>query len=717
MGAEREEETRPITVFYIDPTKPIDKEVTEKILKAVRGGTEVLVRRATGGRGKSIVVELVPSLPAEIRDRIKGLEDIASRFPSSESLETYSATDFTGHSIIEELIAHTGAEAGFLARLEGDKIRSLCRYEGASWIPFQREWELGSGALGQCLLSLQPYFAEDVTRDPVATGEESDLLGVRSVIAVPLLSEEEAFGAVQLERRSGHFTERDLQTAQVLCRRFAPLVLLAIKLDQVKETREILYKTLDAIPHPLFVVSTERIILAANEEFLQLARKEKHELVGKSCCQVLHNSSTPPECCLQTLALHKKSAVQETTVLEALDKELLIRCQVLGNGKAACVHLCLLSTDQPSLEERTHTIQGLALVGRLFSEASHELNNAFAGITGYCELLEAEPDLSPRKKERVSIIRREVSRISQLISQLQRIAGKTEKRETQVNINEAVEDAISLRTERFLNQGITVQLFLARDLPLLRGSRRQLTQAVLNIISNAEEAISSSGKGDSIFIASTYKPAENLIELTIADNGPGIPPEVLTSVFEPFFTTKREPPGLGLWASKKIIELHRGSISIDSTPGHGTTVTIQLPLPESRTDRALESVSILIVEDEESIRELLREALAPQGYEVTVTSDPAEALNLISSTDYHLIVTDLVMPGISGVELYQTAVQSRPDLKGNFCFLTGELYDASIRDFIRKFPGRYLIKPFGVNEFVEFVGSCLTASREAQKEE
>ncbi|MBE3074761.1 MAG: PAS domain-containing protein [Actinobacteria bacterium] len=234
-----------------------------------------------------------------------------------------------------------------------------------------------------------------------------------------------------------------------------------------------------------------------------------------------------------------------------------------------------LTEERQVAEHLSHT-EKLAAIGELVAGVAHELNNPLTGISTFAQLL-LEDKLQGEQFESVSLIKREADRAIRVIRDLLLFARKTDERNVPVDINTVVQHTVRLRALASRSNGIEVHLHLDPTNPQVRGDEQKLQQVLLNLIVNAEAAM----RDVQVRHLSVMTQArEGIVSIVISDTGCGMPASVRQRVFEPFFTTKPpgEGTGLGLSVSYGIMQAHRGTISVESTPDVGTTFTISLPL-------------------------------------------------------------------------------------------------------------------------------------------
>jgi PAS domain S-box-containing protein len=233
-------------------------------------------------------------------------------------------------------------------------------------------------------------------------------------------------------------------------------------------------------------------------------------------------------------------------------------------------------TEERKVAEHLSRTEKLAAIGELVAGVAHELNNPLTGISTFAQLL-LEDTLQKEQSESVSLIKREADRAISVIRDLLLFARKTDARDVPVDINTIVQHTVRLRALASRSNGIEVHMLLDPSNPRVRGDEQKLQQVLLNLLVNAESALANSQMRH---LTVTTRQKEANATIIVADTGHGMSPAVIQRVFEPFFTTKPpgEGTGLGLSVSYGIIQAHRGTISVESTPDVGTTFTISLPV-------------------------------------------------------------------------------------------------------------------------------------------
>jgi CheY-like chemotaxis protein len=233
---------------------------------------------------------------------------------------------------------------------------------------------------------------------------------------------------------------------------------------------------------------------------------------------------------------------------------------------------------------------------------------------------------------------------------------------------------------------------------------------VVNLVTNAHQAMRQTPGPRRLTLSTRFDAARARAHLDVADTGPGIPPEIQARIFEPFFTTKPpgEGTGLGLSLCQGIIEAHGGSIRVASSPGQGATFRVELPItappetaPEEAAAKELPPVrgrTILVVDDEALVTELLADLLSADGQLVETASNGYVALEKLRTRAYDLILSDIRMPELDGPSLYREVERRHPELRQRFIFITGDLLTPETQKFLEESGLSSLSKPFALDE-------------------
>jgi PAS domain S-box-containing protein len=371
-------------------------------------------------------------------------------------------------------------------------------------------------------------------------------------------------------------------------------------------------------------------------------------------------------------------------------------------------------------QEELFQREKLAAMGSLLANVAHELNNPLSVVMVQADLLSEEVK-NKALAERIKVVGQSAERCVSIVQNFLALARRTPPHRAHVDLNVIIEEAMTVLAYTLQVDNVEVSQDLAADLPPLWADRHQLHQVLVNLITNAHQALSEIHSPRRLVLTTRYDSLLNLVTLEVADSGPGIRPELRERIFEPFFTTK--PPGigtgLGLPICKGIIEGHGGTISIESQVGAGTMFRINLPVeavpvgvlatPMSEILVPVKDKAILIIDDEPGIVSALAYLLSRDGYHVDTAGNGRLALEKLHRQFYDLILCDLRMPELDGPGLYREIEEHLPHLLRRIIFLTGDTLSSEARDFLEKAGVSRLNKPFRAAEVRRAVQQALQA--------
>ena len=375
--------------------------------------------------------------------------------------------------------------------------------------------------------------------------------------------------------------------------------------------------------------------------------------------------------------------------------------------------------ERQRLEHQLRQNERLDSLGHLAGGVAHDFNNLLAVILGYCGIVAESLHLDDPTRDDVESIRKAAERGASLTRQLLIFSRLEPSRLETVDLNTVVSQTRDLLS-RTLGEDIVVVTQLAGDLNAVRADRTKMEQVLLNLVMNARAAMPDGGE-----LSITTENADTAVVLSVTDQGHGMEPEVVRRAFEPFFTTrpKGQGTGLGLATAYGAVTGAGGSIEIDSTPGSGTTVRIRLPAA-AVPDEADASVDaepptgadelVLLVEDEDAVRQMMLRQLDHSGYRVQEAANPLEALRVFAADPqcFDILLTDIVMPAMSGTQLASRLRELRPDLP--VLYMSG--YTAGHAPGSHELPsdGSLLHKPFDRSALLTALHRTLHSGHEAK---
>jgi len=369
------------------------------------------------------------------------------------------------------------------------------------------------------------------------------------------------------------------------------------------------------------------------------------------------------------------------------------------------------------LERKAHNASRLASIGEMAAGIAHEINNPLTPVLGFTERLMRQ-ELPENIKSDLKIIYDSARRTADVTRRLLTFARQSKPMRVLCDINEVVESTLQLRGYHLKTNNIKVIIKLDPELPRTMADAGQLQQVFLNLIMNAEYEMTQYHGGGNLLIKTEKR--GNIIRVSVRDDGPGISRENMEKLFTPFFTTKKvgEGTGLGLSVCHGIVAEHNGRIYAESKVGKGATFVVELPIvrqqrgketkpSESDTGEAVETAKarILVVDDEPTIVQVIKRTLTDEGYEVRATGKAKEALRLIESREYALILLDIKLPDMSGIELHQHL--DKTDAQ-RIIFITGDVMGPDTMDFFSRIRACYITKPFDIEQLKKEVKSKLT---------
>jgi PAS domain S-box-containing protein len=353
--------------------------------------------------------------------------------------------------------------------------------------------------------------------------------------------------------------------------------------DRIKQTAEEWETTFDSITDMVSIHDADFRLKRVNRRFAEVFGMKAEEFIGRHCYEVFHKiDGAMPDCPYKKIMATGKPAKWEYFE-PSLGINLEVSASPLFNKKGemvACVHVARDISEWKQMEESMVITDRLASIGELVSGVAHELNNPLTSVIGYLELLLGE-DVPDKIREDIAIAHHEALRAAEVVSNLLTFARKHAPSKKLVNINGIIATVLRLRAYEQKVRNIKVNTGFANNLPLIMADNFQLQQVFLNIVINAEYFMIEAHNRGALTI--TTEKAGDIVRVSFADDGPGIPEENLKRIFTPFFTTKEEGKGTGLGLSicLGIVAGHSGRIYATNQPGGGANFIVELPIVTS----------------------------------------------------------------------------------------------------------------------------------------
>lgn len=389
----------------------------------------------------------------------------------------------------------------------------------------------------------------------------------------------------------------------------------------------------------------------------------------------------------------------------------------LGNVATHFNHMTRVLRDRAEEQGR------FAAAGELLGGVAHEVNNPLMAIASHAEMRLADGNLPADQRNEMQSILRQAQRAAKLLRGLLRFVRAGEKRAAAVNMNDVVRSAIDLVSYRFLIDEISIEGKLDPELPTVIGDANRLEQVIVNLLSNALDALRGVKPPRRLIVDSFIDDTGGRVCVTVTDNGPGVAPEVAQRLFRPFASTKgARGTGLGLYISRQLVREAEGELDVVKHDGPGARFLVWLPstrqavptAPASAPQpaaapattpvapaaaKSLAEIRVLLVDDEEAIRRPMARFLSKRGADIKEAGDGHAALaRLQEGFEPHVILADLRMPRMDGAEFYERLQQERPALAERVMFLSGDITHLAGRGLAEVPRDRVLVKPVELAE-------------------
>jgi len=576
---------------------------------------------------------------------------------------------------------------------------------------------------GEPLLATPERFAELQKAGKVRLigGSSLDWLGV------PLQADGRTMGVlvVQTYTRDVRYGEREKEVLAFVAQHIAGAIARKRAEQEIRRHVSLLQSTIESTADGLLVVDGQGNVVAFNQRFAQLWRippglMEARE--SKALLSAVKDQLKAPEQFLEKIReLLSQPQAEAFDVLEFKDGRVFERYSIPQRQDGEPVGRVWSFrdvTERSQGEQALRQTEKLAAMGSLLAGVAHELNNPLSVILGQAELLRRTAGTGPLA-QKADQIADAAGRCASIVGNFLALARQRPPERRRVVLNEVIREALDIVSYPLRMDGVDVVLDLDPELPVLMGDPHQLHQVVLNLVTNAQDAMRGNDGPRMMVVSSSFDKRARRVRLEVSDTGPGIPAAVRSRLFEPFFTTKPQGQGTGLGLSlcQGVVENHGGTIEAESEEGKGALFRVELPL-ELRRDAEPEAAAgpdqrkggkILVVDDEVHVAGVLAEMLAVDGHRIDVAQNGALALDRLRQSTYDLVLSDIRMPELDGLGLYQEVRRLHPEMSRRFVFLTGDRLSAETGRFLSTAGAPSLAKPFHLDEVLSVVRRMLQA--------
>ncbi len=500
----------------------------------------------------------------------------------------------------------------------------------------------------------------------------------------------------------------------------------------IKAAKEFNEVVLNSMNDAIYVAEADTLkITDVNSVFLKAYKTTKEEIIGRHCYEVIQGfSERCPDCKVIDVINKGEPLIYEKTLKSRKGelRHLEVSLSPLKDDKGNITHLVFVSrniTERKHLEEQLRHSQKFESIGILSGGIAHDFNNILTAVIGYANLLQMKIDKESPSYRYVQQILTSSERAAELIKSLLAYSRKQIIKPVQIDLNEPARNIKGL-LKRLLEENIELKIALSDEKLMVRADPIQIEQVLMNLATNARDSMPQGGKllietklsilDDDFIKHHGYGKKGKYARISITDTGVGIDKELLGKIFDPFFTTKEVGKGTGLGLSMVygIVKQHNGFINVESEVGKGATFDIYLPVLESIQDEyepfpkkeditpaGNDSVTILLVEDEDFVRDMHSEILSNYGYKVLKASDGMEALQVFEEHNdkIGLVLSDIVMPKKSGWDLLRDIRKIRHDIK--VILVSGYSQDLSDKpDMLDNNKTHFLQKPISPDNLI-----------------
>ncbi len=519
--------------------------------------------------------------------------------------------------------------------------------------------------------------------------------------------------------RTGQFPPEDVRLLSTLATHAAIVLANARFFELVRRAKEQWETAFDALSEGIAVVNDEGRIRRANRALAQLLGVQVDTVVGQS----LGNALLGDDRALSEVLAAARDELRAPALVvtsERLRRVLRITsARIPGSGSEQSVVVLIEDvTDQQAMESQLIQSEKLAAVGQLVSGVAHELNNPLTSIAGLSELLLEQKELGLKDRDHLRVVHEQAERAGRIVRNLLTFARPNPAERVPVDVTDVLKRTLLLMSYDLKLKDITVERNLPTGIPPVLGDRHALQQVMLNLLTNAAQAVAQNPpeRRRAIRVTAWY---DDRVRVRIGDTGPGIPDDVVPHLFTPFFTTK-EPghgTGLGLSITYSIVESHGGHIMFEqpddaerdewgavfqvdfpavaaTAPGEPVPTPLPAPAGVRRT--------ILLVDDDPGVRRMVKALFGREGHTVDVARNPQQAIDMARARRYDLILAD-IQASARGKLFVEALLEARPGLRERTLVATGDIRPAT-EETLGRLGLRYVRKPFNLRDLLDEAG-------------
>lgn len=384
--------------------------------------------------------------------------------------------------------------------------------------------------------------------------------------------------------------------------------------------------------------------------------------------------------------------------------------------KASNNRLTMAYTELKETQAQMVQMAKLSALGEMIAGIAHELNNPLTGIIGYTELLLSSQEID-KIRTKLEKIHKQAERCRKIIHNLLSFSKEQAPEKAMCSVNDMILQVLELVKYQFTSDGIIVNTMFDEDIPTMMLDRNQIQQVFFNIINNAHQAMKHIDRDRILSVTTSMD--KHMVRVDIEDTGTGIAAENMDKIFDPFFSTKNvgEGAGLGLSICYGIVKKHGGNIKVKSTVNKGSNFTVELPFSQQQESpvqnkesaKVYIKKSVLVIDDEEVIREVVCNAIENLGHHADGFGEVKIALEAMEKKHYDLILSDIKMPDIDGKGLYEALKAKNSSLAEKLLFMSGDTIGLK-DEFLQQFKDRIIDKPFSIARLQDRINEFFSKS-------
>ncbi len=573
-----------------------------------------------------------------------------------------------------------------------------------------------------------PLVVDDL--GPFLPSPKSKSPQLQFLLALPLLGKNKIRGGIIMAGYSPSLIPQQGCILLLLGNYIGNVIGNAQLFHMVEHAKKEWEETFDSISDLVAIIDRDCRIIRANKALARKLKKHPRQIVGEKCYELLHCQDEPVADCPHMKTLQSKQpASGEIAYFSNRIIHQVTTSPIFGKqGEVvATAHIAHDISEHKKLEEQVLQMQKMDSLGALAGGIAHDFNNLLEGVLGYASYLTKNIARDNPIYEDLKVIEDSAEQAGNLSKQLLTFARKGDRQSQPVDLNQVVETVLKLLS-RTLDKNIAIHQSCTEEEAIIEGDAGQLEQTLLNLCLNARDAMPNGGKlsiETQVVYLDRYFARYHLgiqpghfTLLAVTDTGVGMSKATKGKIFEPFFSTKQadKGSGLGLAMVYGIIKNHKGYINVYSEKGKGSVFKVYLPLSDQKAvvvpreavkiDSLRGNETILVVDDEDSIRKLLNKLLSQNGYKVLLAEDGQQAVDIFQEhkEEIDLVILDMITPRMNGREVYNLLKGFRADVRVILC--SGYSPDSQIQELLDTAQG-FVQKPYRVDELLSKVREAL----------